>query len=110
MLQTTIFRLAFCLIVNLSIRLSVVLILSGHAVSPLSPQSMHSAPLAQMHTYHLSFAPAPQQFAISFGDTISNGVPAPGAGNLEVPGAVDIYTFDALTARCCSIQSCRIGN
>jgi hypothetical protein len=35
-------------------------------------------------------------FAVNIGDTISNGVPAPGAGNLEVPGALDIYTFDGL--------------
>jgi hypothetical protein len=38
---------------------------------------------------------APQQFVINFGDTVSDGLPASGAGNLEVPGAVDIYTFDA---------------
>ena len=40
--------------------------------------------------------PAPQQFAVAIGDTVSDGIPAPGAGNLEVPGAVDVYTFDGL--------------
>ena len=47
----------------------------------------------------LGAAPAPQQFGISFGDTVSDGVPAAGAGNLEAPGAVDIYTFDALAGQ-----------
>lgn len=44
----------------------------------------------------LGVAPAPQHFAIAFGDTVSDGVPAAGAGNLEAPGAIDVYTFDAL--------------
>nr|HMN28203.1 hypothetical protein [Caldilineaceae bacterium] len=38
-------------------------------------------------------APAPQQFAIAVGDTISDGVPGPGAGNLETVAAQDLYTF-----------------
>lgn len=41
----------------------------------------------------------PDQFTISMSDTVSNGVPAPGAGNIEVPGAVDIYTFEALASQ-----------
>src|SRR5439155_1718700 len=51
-------------------------------------------------------------FSIAIGDTVTNGVPLPGAGNLEVAGANDIYTFtgtsnqlvyfDDLSAeRCC---------
>ncbi len=43
----------------------------------------------------LEVTAVPQQFTISFGDTISEGIPAPGAGNIETPGAIDIYTFDA---------------
>ncbi len=39
--------------------------------------------------------PAPQQFTINIGDTVSNGKPGPGAGNIETPGAKDIYTFTA---------------
>ncbi|MFN8439947.1 MAG: Ig-like domain-containing protein [Caldilineaceae bacterium] len=39
--------------------------------------------------------PAPQRFAIAIGDTISNGVPGPGAGAIESPGAFDVYTFTA---------------
>ena len=37
----------------------------------------------------------PQQFAIQLGDSIADGRPAAGAGNLETPGALDIYTFTA---------------
>ncbi|MCA9286332.1 MAG: hypothetical protein KDA22_13995 [Phycisphaerales bacterium] len=37
-----------------------------------------------------------QTFAIGLEETVSDGVPAPGAGNLEEPGAVDIYTLPIL--------------
>ena len=47
-----------------------------------------------VYSFRLLLVPPPQMFAINIGDTISNGVPSSGAGNLEVPGAVDIYTFD----------------
>lgn len=33
----------------------------------------------------------PQTFPLAVGDTVSNGVPAPGAGLIEEPGAKDIY-------------------
>jgi hypothetical protein len=53
-----------------------------------------------LYSFQLLEVPAvPDQFAIDFGDTISDGVPATGAGNIEVPGAVDIYTFDALAGQ-----------
>lgn len=52
----------------------------------------------------------PETFSIAVGDTVSNGVPAPGAGNLEEPGAVDTYLlpisvptsifFDAISGSC----------
>jgi hypothetical protein len=47
----------------------------------------------------LNVPPAAQEFAISIGDTVSDGVPAPGAGNLEVPGAVDIYRFEGVASQ-----------
>jgi hypothetical protein len=34
-------------------------------------------------------------FAINPGATISDGFPGPGAGNIETPGARDVYTFNA---------------
>ena len=36
---------------------------------------------------------APQKFSIAIGDTVSRGVPGPGAGNLENPGVADVDTF-----------------
>lgn len=39
----------------------------------------------------------PQEFALNVGDRVANGVPAPGAGNIETPGALDIYTFTLQT-------------
>lgn len=33
-------------------------------------------------------------FLISYGDTVADGVPGPGAGNLEAGGAEDRYEFD----------------
>jgi len=42
----------------------------------------------------LNVPPAPDEFTISIGDVVSDGVPAAGAGNIELPGAVDVYYFD----------------
>ncbi|MBL9118719.1 MAG: hypothetical protein JNL80_02250 [Phycisphaerae bacterium] len=39
----------------------------------------------------------PEQFPIALKQTISNGVPAAGAGNLEEPGAVDVYKLSIST-------------
>lgn len=47
------------------------------------------------YSFRLLRTPPSQDFVIDFGDTIADGVPGPGAGNVEVPGAVDAYSFDA---------------
>jgi hypothetical protein len=47
------------------------------------------------YSFRLLLTPEPEAFAIRFGDTVSEGVPAPGAGNVEGPGALDVYSFDA---------------
>ncbi len=47
------------------------------------------------YSFKLWSVPPDQSFALSVGDTITNGLPAPGAGNIEIPGARDIYTFNA---------------
>ena len=39
--------------------------------------------------------PPPENFAIALGDTVAEGSPSAGAGRLELPGAVDVYTFTA---------------
>ena len=40
-------------------------------------------------------APPPDQFTISLEEVVADGMPGPGAGNLEEAGAVDEYTFTA---------------
>ncbi|HVG98021.1 MAG TPA: hypothetical protein VNK05_14030, partial [Chloroflexota bacterium] len=52
-------------------------------------------PSTGTYSFRTFAVPAPQTFAISIGDTVSNGVPAPGAGNIESVGAADVYTFTA---------------
>jgi hypothetical protein len=39
-------------------------------------------------------APTVDEFAISFGDVVSDGVPSPGAGSIEIVEPVDSYFFD----------------
>jgi predicted secreted protein len=51
------------------------------------------------YSFRLLLTPPSEQFAIAFGDTVSEGVPAAGAGNVEVPGALDIYTFDGVAGQ-----------
>ena len=48
-------------------------------------------------TYQFELRGAGQSntFQINIGDIVSDGVPAPGAGNIEEPGVLDIYTFEA---------------
>ncbi|MGB7537676.1 MAG: serine/threonine-protein kinase [Anaerolineales bacterium] len=50
-----------------------------------------------MGTYSFKIwnVPPPDTFSVSIGEEISNGVPGAGAGNIESPGAKDIYTFTA---------------
>jgi|GEM_PF-6739146 len=45
------------------------------------------------YSFQLREVPPPQEFPISLGDGISNGVPAAGAGNIEQPGNADRYIF-----------------
>ncbi|MEZ4667719.1 MAG: cadherin-like domain-containing protein [Anaerolineae bacterium] len=52
-----------------------------------------------VYSFRLLLVPPPQVFSVSIGDTVSNGLPATGAGNLEVPGAVDLYTFSGVAGQ-----------
>jgi hypothetical protein len=60
-------------------------------------------------TYKLKFwnLPNPNTFAININPsfTISDGVPGPGAGRIESPGAIDIYTFEAAEGQTIFIQT-----
>ena len=47
------------------------------------------------YTATLWNANPPAPVAVVVGDTVSNGVPVAGAGNLETPGQTDTYTFTA---------------
>ncbi len=47
------------------------------------------------YRFQLWNVPPPHEFAINIGDVISDSVPGPGAGRIEVPGAEDIYRFTA---------------
>jgi hypothetical protein len=63
-------------------------------------------------TYAFQVMPVvPQPFALPLGVIVTNGVPGPGAGSIETPGALDVFTlhatagesvyFDALTGNPC---------
>ena len=56
-------------------------------------------PATGTYSFQLWNVPPPQQFTITIGDTVSDGVPAAGAGNIETPGVQDIYTFTALSGQ-----------
>jgi hypothetical protein len=47
------------------------------------------------YSFKLWDVPPPETFEFTIGDTISDGVPGAGAGNIESPGVQDIYTFTA---------------
>ena len=55
-----------------------------------------SAPIGAVESYKFQiFNVVPQSFNIGLGQVVTNGVPAVGAGNVETPGALDVYTFNA---------------
>ncbi|MDX1571539.1 MAG: hypothetical protein R3200_13735, partial [Xanthomonadales bacterium] len=45
--------------------------------------------------FNTATAQTTQFFNIAIGDTVSDGVPEPGAGNIENPFDKDVYTFTA---------------
>ena len=65
------------------------------------------------YSFRITNVPRPQTFAYTVGSTVVNGTPAAGAGNIELPGSVDVYTFtgaagqkvfvDQLAAASCSL-------
>lgn len=63
---------------------------------------------ASVGTYTLKLwnVPSPDTFTININPyfEISNGIPGPGAGNIETPGAKDIYSFDATAGQKVFIQ------
>lgn len=51
------------------------------------------------YSLRIMLVPAPQQFGINVGDTVSENVPTSGAGSIEAPGAVDTYTFSGVAGQ-----------
>ena len=47
------------------------------------------------YSFRLTNVPAPDSFAINIGDTVQDGQPGAGAGNIETPGREDRYAFSA---------------
>ena len=47
------------------------------------------------YSFKLWNVPPADQFSLAVGDTVSDGVPGAGAGNIESPGVFDQYTFTA---------------
>jgi hypothetical protein len=54
---------------------------------------------AGTYAFKLWNVPPPQTFAITIGDTVSDGVPGTGAGRIETPGVKDVYTFSAIAGQ-----------
>ncbi|MBL9138502.1 MAG: Ig-like domain-containing protein [Verrucomicrobiales bacterium] len=51
------------------------------------------------YSFRILNVPPPNVIPLALGDTVSNGIPAAGAGNIETPGALDVYTFTALAGQ-----------
>jgi len=58
-----------------------------------------------MYSIRIRPIAADQYFAIQPGDTVTNNVPAVGAGNIEMPGAQDLYVFNATAGQSLSFEA-----
>ena len=61
-------------------------------------------PATGTYSFALLGVPAPNIFNISLGQIVSNGVPGIGAGNLETPGASDVYNFTVNSGQAVYLQ------
>lgn len=59
------------------------------------------------YSFRVLSIPPDQTFPFIIGNVVSNGVPAEGAGRLEVAGSEDNYTFDATAGQVVFFQSIR---
>lgn len=62
------------------------------------------------YSFRLRSVPADQTFPIAIGTTVSNNIPAVGAGNLEVAGACDFYTFQANAGQSAFFEEVSVAN
>jgi len=72
----------------------VVLVLGGTYTLTIGNDDPEGAGVG---TYRIQLweVPEPEEFEIDFGEKISRDNPGKGAGLIESPGAMDVYTFDA---------------
>ena len=71
---------------------------------------MANAEYVGAYSFRIRPIPADPTFAIQIGDTITNGVPGSGAGNIEVPGAWDFYTFNATNGQLAFFEIANTAN
>jgi hypothetical protein len=62
------------------------------------------------YTFQIRDVPPSQTFTFNIGDVISDGVPQAGAGNIESPGARDIFTFTAESGQTLYFDTLAGGN
>ena len=51
------------------------------------------------YSFRLSAVPAPEMFDVAIGDTVAPGMPSQGAGEIETPGAEDVYAFTGVAGQ-----------
>ena len=90
--------IGICLL--LMVAAGIALALNRRVNTTLGPRPEQTAAATEASrpsqpTAAVAGSPEENQFTISIGDEITNGVPAPGAGFIEAPGSRDIYTFTA---------------
>jgi hypothetical protein len=66
-------------------------------------------PATGTYSFRVLAIDAPEEFVIAIGDTVSDGVPAAGAGNIESPGGRDVYTFTATAGQQVRIERISVG-
>ena len=62
------------------------------------------------YSFRLRNIPADQVFPVQIGNTVTNGVPAAGAGNIEVAGAADVYTFNGTNGQHVFFEELAVSN
>lgn len=89
--------IGICLLLTVAAGIVLALNWQNIAAPGAQPEQTMAPTEASQPSQPTSVASSPEenQFAVSIGDEIANGVPEPGAGFIEAPGSRDIYTFSA---------------
>lgn len=62
------------------------------------------------YSFRIRSIPADHEFGLQIGDTVAPGLPSAGAGMIEVPGASDVYTFQATAGQAAYFQAVSVTN